>query len=92
MEFEDTVCYKYVRLSTNEFRFVAMSIYGLKHKDLVKEGEKAISAGIIGIYPNKFTFIDKGSLSLNLYSCCNDDTKLLEEITKRKGENHESLS
>lgn len=83
MEFKNLTGYKYVRLSTNEFRFTELRVCGEAHRDLVQEGEQAISAGVIGIFPNKFIFIDNGSMTLKIYGSLEDDKELLEKITGR---------
>ena len=84
MEFENCESYKYIRLSTNEFRFVKCMMLCLRHKDLVKENETAISAGMIGMFKKKFVFVDRGSMSLQIYSSQPDDVLFLEKITGRK--------
>ncbi len=84
MEFTDCAAYKYIRTSNDEFRFEKLSCFCRSHKDLIKEDEFAISAGTIGIYPNKFMFVDRGSITLNLFSSLESDIKFLETITKRK--------
>jgi hypothetical protein len=86
MEFENFVAYKYVRLSTDEFRFVK-AFGSIIHKDLVQEGEIAISAGLISIYPDKFSVIDTGSMTLKIYSSRPDDNTFIEKLTGKKWEN-----
>jgi len=85
MEFTDYEAYKYVRTSNDNFRFEKLSCFCRTHKELIQEGEVAISAGVIGIYPGKFTFIDRGSQTLCLFFSLESDIKFLEIITKRKG-------
>lgn len=84
MEFEDYTAYKYVRLANDEIRFERLRAFCRTHKDLIKEGELAISAGTIGIYPTKFTFVDRGSTTIELFSSLESDIQLLETITQRK--------
>lgn len=84
MKFTNYEAYKYVRTSNDEFRFEKLSWLGPSHKDLIEENETAISAGTIGICPTKFTFVDRGSMTLKLFSSLESDIKLLEAITKRK--------
>jgi hypothetical protein len=80
MVFEDYTTYKYIRLSTDEFRFTEVTCGGPAHKDLVKEGEKAISAGIISILPDHFRFFDHGSISLGLNVSLPTDASILEQF------------
>lgn len=86
MVFKDFEAYKYVRLKSDELRFCESRNCGLSHKDLVKDGEVAISAGLILIRPENFTFIDRGSMTLSLFGSLDSDFPLLEKITGRKFE------
>jgi hypothetical protein len=83
MEFENYIAYKYVRLDSDELRFCISKIGGASHKALAN-GEVAISAGVIGIYPNKFAMIDQGSMSLDMLYSEDSDILLLEKATGRK--------
>lgn len=76
--------YKYVRLHTIEIRFVKMVTYQEQHKDLVKDGEVAISAGLIAVLEDEFVVLDRGSMSLGIRDAMDDDTELIEQLTGKK--------
>jgi hypothetical protein len=83
MIFEEWIAYKYVRLDADEFRFSECYSGGGNHINLVKEGEKAISAGLIGVRPNEFSIIMEGSQSLKINSSMKSDIPLLEKIINK---------
>ena len=80
MKFKKYEAYKYIRLESDEFRFAVLRLFGKTHKELVKEGEIAISAGTIGISQNGFFLLDGGSISLNIPWPKGSDFPLLEKI------------
>uniref|UniRef100_A0A6M3LI90 Uncharacterized protein n=1 Tax=viral metagenome TaxID=1070528 RepID=A0A6M3LI90_9ZZZZ len=80
MTFKEYVAYKYVRLKSDEFRFTTLVAFGNTHRDLVKAGEIAISAGTISIYPKHFSLLNGGSESLHIYGTKDDDFPLLEKV------------
>jgi hypothetical protein len=84
MEFEDYIAYKYVRIDTDEFRFTELLAGGPSHCDLVKENEKAFSAGIIAVYPEYFSLFSTGSTTLKIGWSHESDFPLLEKIVKKK--------
>ena len=79
MIFEPYKAYKYVRLSTDEIRFTEFSAVCLEHKDLVKEGEKAYSAGLISVWPDCIKMQMTGSMSLRIQTI-SSDYPMLEKI------------
>ena len=58
--------YKFVEIDGKEIRFVESYLYGPAHKDLVKEGEKATSAGLVSVFDNYWKLYDSYSMSLKL--------------------------
>jgi len=84
IQLEEYEGYKYVRLHTGEIRFVKMVTYREQHKDLVKDGEVAVSAGLIAVLVDEFVVLDKGSFSLGIKDTMDDDTGLIENLTGKK--------
>uniref|UniRef100_A0A6M3K5B3 Uncharacterized protein n=1 Tax=viral metagenome TaxID=1070528 RepID=A0A6M3K5B3_9ZZZZ len=81
MKFKEYEAYKYIRLESDEFRFTILRVFGgVLHKELVKEGEVAISAGTISIYPDYFSLLNEGSGSLHIFGSKDSDFPLLEKI------------
>jgi hypothetical protein len=86
MEFEESKVYKYVRLDTGELRFCPGGSAGSpSHKSLVKETDRVLSAGTIGVLPgDKLLMLDEGSMTLNLCAGLSSDRPLIEKETGRK--------
>jgi len=82
IEKERFLCLKYVRLENDEFRFCQIM---QDHSSVVADGEKAISAGIIGIKKNSFKFTSTGSMTLKLSGKrCHEDEEFLEKLLNMK--------
>ena len=84
MEFKDYSAYKYIRLATDELRFTEMRLYGKAHCDLVNPGDKIISAGCIGVYPEYLKVVDTGSMSLKIRGSLESDYWLIEQVIRKK--------
>jgi hypothetical protein len=80
-ELREFTAYKYVRLSTDELRFTEVLPSGKQHKELVGEGETAVSAGLILVLMTTFNVIDTGSVSLKINGSLDDDVVLIEKKT-----------
>lgn len=84
MEFEDYKAYKYIRLATDELRFTEMRLGGKAHCDLVNPGDKVISAGCIGVYPEYLKIVGVGSISLSVRDSLPGDYWLIEQVIGKK--------
>lgn len=75
-DLKDHGTYKYIRMEDDSFRFIG--IYQ-NHSDTVAEGEKAKSAGMIGIIDDRFMLVSPDSMTLKVRTEP-DDMKLLEHV------------
>jgi len=58
--------YKFVKVN-DEYRFIeASDNFHASHKDCINDGDKATSAGTIGIRADHWTFYDVSSMSLRV--------------------------
>jgi hypothetical protein len=79
--------YKFVRVNS-VFRFCELAIYGLQHRDMVKDGEKATAAGSFFVYreqkdrPNEWKMSSPYSQTLNLGCSAQDETDLGVELAR----------
>lgn len=73
-----TEWFKYVRMSDGPFRFVTIQSHK-EHRQMVLEGEKAISAGLVKVSKVAFAFEGYGSTSLHL-TWDNQDEVLLVQV------------
>ena len=74
--------YKFVEVNNQEIRFIESYLFGPTHKDLVKEGEKATSAGLVSVFDDYWELYDSYSISLKLGCNASIIPKLTQLIGK----------
>jgi hypothetical protein len=72
---------KYVRMNSGEFRFISLGTMQ-QHSTVVSEGETAVSAGTIQVYPNRWCYEGYGSSTLDLLSLSSDECLLTEMLDR----------
>ncbi len=72
--------YKFVRVD-GRFRYCELSTHGLKHSEMVKQGEKATAAGSFFLYrPSAWKMSQPYSMTLNIGCKAEDEVALAAEL------------
>lgn len=77
-ELQNGECYKFV-LVNGELRFCTNNGF-MSHSDMVREGERATAAGMIGVYEKDWTIVDNWSMTLKIGMNNEAETVLTREL------------